>query len=102
MGWPAGRAKVFEFGANVLKDTNFHDRPSTTGAVLNFFVGINAKQVLWERRYRVMLFAQFASDPIVSRDDGTLQILARSWLALHCITGRHQVCTEDYPPGFHW
>jgi hypothetical protein len=39
----AGRAKVFEFGVNVLKDTNFQDRPSTTGAVLNFFVGINAK-----------------------------------------------------------
>ena len=38
-----GRALVFEFGANVLKETKFHDRPSTAGAILNFFVGINAK-----------------------------------------------------------
>lgn len=37
-----GRAKVFEFGSNVLNDTIFEHRPSTTGAVLNFFVGINA------------------------------------------------------------
>lgn len=35
-----GRAKVFEFGANALKDTEFADRPSTIGALVNFFIAI--------------------------------------------------------------
>ena len=38
-----GKAKVFEFGANALANTKFSDRPSTTGAMLNFFIGVNAK-----------------------------------------------------------
>lgn len=37
-----GRVKVFEFGANVLKGTNYENRSSTTGAVLNYFISHNA------------------------------------------------------------
>lgn len=36
-----GRAKVFEFGANALKDTEFAGIPSTTGALVNFFIAIH-------------------------------------------------------------
>jgi hypothetical protein len=38
-----GKAKVFEFGANALKGTRYAEKPSTTGAMLNFFIGVNAK-----------------------------------------------------------
>jgi hypothetical protein len=37
-----GRAKIFEFGSNVLKGTKYESRASTTGAVLNFFIAQNA------------------------------------------------------------
>ena len=33
-----GTVKVFEFGANVLKNTKYKDRPSTAGALLNFHI----------------------------------------------------------------
>lgn len=36
-----GRAKVFEFGANALNGTEFANRPSITGALINFFVAIH-------------------------------------------------------------
>jgi hypothetical protein len=35
-----GRVKVFEFGANALKGTKFEDRPSTTGAMLNYYIAL--------------------------------------------------------------
>jgi hypothetical protein len=38
-----GRVKVLEFGAHALHDTTYADRPSTGGAMLNFFLGIEAK-----------------------------------------------------------
>ena len=38
-----GRVKVIEFGANALQDTVYADRPSTAGAMLNFFIAIKAK-----------------------------------------------------------
>lgn len=37
-----GTVKVFEFGANALKGTRFAERPSTTGALLNFYIASNA------------------------------------------------------------
>ena len=38
-----GRVRVFEFGAAALKGTNYQYRPSTTGALLNFYLALNAK-----------------------------------------------------------
>jgi hypothetical protein len=38
-----GRAKVLEFGANALEGTSYAKKPSTAGAMLNFFIGIPAK-----------------------------------------------------------
>jgi Glycosyltransferase family 92 len=38
-----GRVKVLEFGAAQLDNTTYADRPSTGGAMLNFFLGIGAK-----------------------------------------------------------
>ena len=38
-----GRAKVFEFGANALNGTRYANKPSTAGAMLNFFIGVPAK-----------------------------------------------------------
>ena len=35
-----GTAKVFEFGANALKGTKYEVRPSTTGALINFYLAI--------------------------------------------------------------
>jgi hypothetical protein len=35
-----GRVKVFEFGSNALKGTKFEHRPSTTGAMLNFYIAL--------------------------------------------------------------
>ena len=35
--------KVFEFGANALKGTKYEIRPSTTGALINFYIAINSK-----------------------------------------------------------
>jgi hypothetical protein len=37
-----GRVKVFEFGANALKGSTYESRPSTAGALLNFFIAQNA------------------------------------------------------------
>jgi hypothetical protein len=42
----AGRAKVFEFGSKALKDTEYRERSSTTGALVNFFIGVGAKQFI--------------------------------------------------------
>jgi len=38
-----GRVKVFEFGSKALADTEYRDRPSTTGALINFFISIGGK-----------------------------------------------------------
>ena len=38
-----GQVRVFEFGANALRGTNYEHRPSTTGALLNFYLALNAK-----------------------------------------------------------
>ena len=39
-----GQAKVFEFGSRALADVEYYkDRPSTTGALVNFFIGVGAK-----------------------------------------------------------
>lgn len=38
-----GRAKVIEFGANALEGTRYAKTPSTPGAMLNFFIGVDAK-----------------------------------------------------------
>jgi hypothetical protein len=38
-----GRVKVFEFGSKALSGTQYGERPSTAGAMLNFFIGVNAK-----------------------------------------------------------
>ncbi len=38
-----GRAKVFEFGAQALNGTSYADKPSTAGAMLNFFISVPAK-----------------------------------------------------------
>jgi hypothetical protein len=35
-----GRVQVFEFGANALKGTKFENRPSTTGAMLNYYIAL--------------------------------------------------------------
>ena len=37
-----GRVKVFEFGSNALNGTKYESRPSTAGAILNFFIAQNA------------------------------------------------------------
>jgi hypothetical protein len=38
-----GRAKIFEAGAPALMGTTFEQRRSTTGSLLDFFIGVNAK-----------------------------------------------------------
>jgi len=38
-----GHVKVVEFGSKALEDTEYRDRPSTTGALINFFISIGAK-----------------------------------------------------------
>lgn len=38
-----GQVKVYEFGANSLVGTVYEKIPSTPGAMLNFFIGIQAK-----------------------------------------------------------
>lgn len=38
-----GKVKVVEFGEKVLKDTEYSDTPSTTAALVNFFISIGAK-----------------------------------------------------------
>eukprot|EP00934_Nitzschia_sp_Nitz4_P001778 Nitzschia sp. Nitz4//NODE_202_length_38933_cov_72.610268//9051//10802//NITZ4_additional_000020-RA//1//CDS//3329531780//1778//frame0 len=38
-----GTAKVVEFGRKALEGTRFEDKPSTPGAMLDFFIGVNAK-----------------------------------------------------------
>jgi hypothetical protein len=38
-----GRVKVVEFGAKALMGTPYAEKPSTPGAMLNFFLGIRAK-----------------------------------------------------------
>ena len=38
-----GRAKVLEFGTNALEGTSYWNKPSTAGAMLNFFIGVPAK-----------------------------------------------------------
>jgi hypothetical protein len=38
-----GRVKVYEFGARSLEGTVYENKPSTPGAMLNFFIGIQAK-----------------------------------------------------------
>lgn len=38
-----GRVKVIEFGSNALEGTWYSNKPSTAGAMLNFFVGIGAE-----------------------------------------------------------
>ena len=38
-----GRVKVFEFGANALTGTRYEQRPSTSGALLNFYLAIKSK-----------------------------------------------------------
>lgn len=38
-----GRAKVLEFGAGALEGTSYASKPSTAGAMLNFFIGVPAK-----------------------------------------------------------
>jgi hypothetical protein len=35
-----GKVQVFEFGANALKGTRFEKRPSTAGAILNFYIAL--------------------------------------------------------------
>lgn len=37
-----GRVKVFEFGANALANTTYAKKPSTAGAMLNFFLSVSA------------------------------------------------------------
>lgn len=37
-----GRVKVFEFGANALKGTAYEEKPSTSGAALNYFLSLEA------------------------------------------------------------
>jgi hypothetical protein len=36
-----GRVQVFEFGSNALQGTKYESKPSTTGALLNFFIAIH-------------------------------------------------------------
>ena len=38
-----GRVEVLEFGANALANTTYAKKPSTAGAMLNFFLGIEAE-----------------------------------------------------------
>ena len=38
-----GRTKVYEFGSNSLRGTPFAKKPSTPGAMLNFFLSVDAK-----------------------------------------------------------
>jgi hypothetical protein len=38
-----GRVKVLEFGARALQGTSYAKKPSTAGAMLNFFIGVPAK-----------------------------------------------------------
>jgi len=38
-----GRVRVYEFGANSLAGTAYEKKPSTPGALLDFFIGIQAK-----------------------------------------------------------
>ena len=39
-----GQAKVFEFGSKALANVEYYQkRPSTTGALINFFIGVGAK-----------------------------------------------------------
>jgi hypothetical protein len=35
-----GRVQVFEFGSNALQGTKFAHRPSTTGAILNYYIAL--------------------------------------------------------------
>jgi hypothetical protein len=39
----SGRAQVLEFGASALEGTSYADKPSTAGAMVNFFIGVPAK-----------------------------------------------------------
>lgn len=39
----SGKAQVIEFGANSLEGTSYAFKPSTAGAMLNFFIGVPAK-----------------------------------------------------------
>ena len=37
-----GTVKIFEFGANALQGTKYESRPSTTGALINYYIALNS------------------------------------------------------------
>jgi hypothetical protein len=86
-----GRAKVFEFGSNALKGTRYESRPSTTGAVLNFFIAQNANVFVGTR------ISSYSMDLLHARFyNGNIENYQYLPSGLERWTGN----TTKHPPGF--
>jgi hypothetical protein len=87
----SGRAKVFEFGSNMLKGTKYESRAATSGAVLNFFIAQNANVFVGTR------VSTYSMDLLHARFyNGTIE----NYQYLPAGLERWTDNTTKHPPGF--